>query len=164
MSKFKTLFLFIFLIFLGFLFGLNFNLIKEKINNFFSSKKACTLEAKICLDGTTVGRIPPNCEFAPCPTLRIDEVNKDDNDKINICGGIANIQCPEGYYCMIKENYPGAMGVCVKNRNNENSNYSCSDNGYINCMPGPAFQNPQCDLNYIKWAKENCPSFKGVVY
>lgn len=29
---------------------------------------ACTLEAKICPDGTTVGRTGPNCEFAVCPT------------------------------------------------------------------------------------------------
>lgn len=27
---------------------------------------ACTLEAKICPDGSSVGRIAPNCEFAPC--------------------------------------------------------------------------------------------------
>jgi putative hemolysin len=28
---------------------------------------ACTLEAKICPDGTAVGRVGPNCEFAQCP-------------------------------------------------------------------------------------------------
>lgn len=28
---------------------------------------ACTMEAKICPDGSSVGRMPPNCEFAPCP-------------------------------------------------------------------------------------------------
>ena len=28
---------------------------------------ACTTEAKICPDGTAVGRTGPNCEFAPCP-------------------------------------------------------------------------------------------------
>lgn len=28
----------------------------------------CTLEAKICPDGSTVGRTGKNCEFAPCPT------------------------------------------------------------------------------------------------
>jgi len=28
---------------------------------------ACTLEAKICPDGSSVGRTGPNCEFAPCP-------------------------------------------------------------------------------------------------
>lgn len=28
---------------------------------------ACTEEAKVCDDGTAVGRTWPNCEFAPCP-------------------------------------------------------------------------------------------------
>lgn len=27
----------------------------------------CTLDAKICPDGSSVGRVPPSCEFAPCP-------------------------------------------------------------------------------------------------
>lgn len=27
----------------------------------------CTLDAKICPDGSSVGRVPPNCDFAPCP-------------------------------------------------------------------------------------------------
>jgi len=27
----------------------------------------CTADAKICPDGTGVGRVGPNCEFAPCP-------------------------------------------------------------------------------------------------
>ncbi len=29
--------------------------------------KACTMEAKICPDGSAVGRSGPNCEFAACP-------------------------------------------------------------------------------------------------
>lgn len=29
---------------------------------------ACTMDAKICPDGSAVGRSGPNCEFAPCPT------------------------------------------------------------------------------------------------
>ena len=28
---------------------------------------ACTQEAKLCPDGSSVGRTGPNCEFAPCP-------------------------------------------------------------------------------------------------
>ncbi len=37
---------------------------------------ACTLEAKICPDGTTVGRSGPSCEFAVCPfpNVSIDSV------------------------------------------------------------------------------------------
>ena len=30
--------------------------------------KACTEEAKLCDDGSAVGRTWPNCEFAPCPS------------------------------------------------------------------------------------------------
>lgn len=29
---------------------------------------ACTMEAKLCPDGSAVGRTGPNCEFAACPT------------------------------------------------------------------------------------------------
>ena len=28
---------------------------------------ACTMDAKVCPDGSAVGRTGPNCEFAPCP-------------------------------------------------------------------------------------------------
>ncbi len=31
------------------------------------SNIVCTMEAKQCPDGTYVQRIPPDCEFAPCP-------------------------------------------------------------------------------------------------
>lgn len=31
------------------------------------SEVACTLDAKLCPDGSYVSRIPPDCEFAPCP-------------------------------------------------------------------------------------------------
>lgn len=30
---------------------------------------ACTMEAKLCPDGSAVGRIGPDCEFAMCPEL-----------------------------------------------------------------------------------------------
>jgi len=33
------------------------------------TQPACTLEAKICPDGSTVGREGPNCEFAECPLI-----------------------------------------------------------------------------------------------
>jgi hypothetical protein len=31
--------------------------------------RACSLVAKMCPDGSVVGRTGPNCEFAPCPTV-----------------------------------------------------------------------------------------------
>ena len=30
---------------------------------------ACAMDAKVCPDGSSVGRILPNCEFAPCPEV-----------------------------------------------------------------------------------------------
>lgn len=30
---------------------------------------ACTTDAKLCPDGSSVGRLPPNCEFAECPII-----------------------------------------------------------------------------------------------
>lgn len=35
-----------------------------------SNQKGCTMEAKVCPDGSAVGRSGPNCEFAPCPTMQ----------------------------------------------------------------------------------------------
>ena len=33
-----------------------------------NTPKGCTMEAKICPDGSSVGRAGPNCEFTVCPT------------------------------------------------------------------------------------------------
>jgi membrane-bound inhibitor of C-type lysozyme len=38
---------------------------------------ACTLDAKICPDGSAVGRVAPSCEFAACPTTPIAYVCAD---------------------------------------------------------------------------------------
>lgn len=45
---------------------LNFTLWQLNKNTIDTSMIACTMEAKICPDGTAVGRSGPNCEFAPC--------------------------------------------------------------------------------------------------
>jgi hypothetical protein len=34
-----------------------------------NQQKACTMEAKLCPDGSSVGRSGPNCEFAACPEI-----------------------------------------------------------------------------------------------
>lgn len=72
--------------------------------------KACTQEAKLCPDGSAVGRTGPNCEFAPCPskeptacTMQYDPV----------CASVAvqciKAPCPAieqtfGNECMMKAN------------------------------------------------------------
>lgn len=37
---------------------------------------ACTMEAKLCPDGSAVGRVGPNCEFAPCPGEKVTSTFK----------------------------------------------------------------------------------------
>jgi hypothetical protein len=32
-----------------------------------NNQVACTMEAKLCPDGSSVGRSGPKCEFLPCP-------------------------------------------------------------------------------------------------
>jgi hypothetical protein len=44
---------------------------KNKSNQ-FTEGVACTMEAKICDDGSAVGRTGPNCEFAACPAPVVD--------------------------------------------------------------------------------------------
>ena len=34
-----------------------------------SEESVCTMDAKVCPDGTFVGRVGPNCEFAKCPSI-----------------------------------------------------------------------------------------------
>ena len=43
----------------------------EKITE--KEQEVCTQEAKQCPDGSYVSRTGPNCEFAPCPEIKIDE-------------------------------------------------------------------------------------------
>jgi len=52
--------------------------------------QACTEEAKICPDGTVVGRNPAlNCEFDPCPQQKeCAEEGEEFSDEMNCCGDL----------------------------------------------------------------------------
>lgn len=47
----------------------------EAPENVAQNSKACTQEAKICPDGTSVSRMGTNCEFAPCPGQNVPQTN-----------------------------------------------------------------------------------------
>lgn len=47
----------------------------------------CTLDAKICPDGTSVGRVGPDCEFAPCPGKECDAGEFCEYTEAAQCGG-----------------------------------------------------------------------------
>ncbi len=50
-----------------FLFGVSFALADETADADASAGVICTAEAKMCPDGSAVGRTGPHCEFAKCP-------------------------------------------------------------------------------------------------
>ncbi len=55
---------------------------------------ACTLEAKVCPDGSYVGRTGPRCEFTPCP----GETPAPTSIPQGECA--VDSDCPSGYVCI----------------------------------------------------------------
>lgn len=88
-----------------------------KIDNQSQNPIACTEEAKICPDGSAVGRTGPNCEFAQCPpTIGIAKINQ----KIMIFGVaitplrvVDDSRCPSGVNCV----WAGNINISVKIEN-----------------------------------------------
>ncbi|MFZ6035391.1 MAG: hypothetical protein ACOYUB_04600 [Patescibacteria group bacterium] len=117
---------------------------------------ACTMDAKICPDGSSVGRVPPTCEFSPCPSTSF-------TDDGQMCGGIRGRDCPAGYTCKLDGYYPDAAGTCVREAE-KITGFECPKTGYINCMPGTDSLRWECSSQYLDWASQNCPGFEGGAY
>ncbi len=49
---------------------LTYSWVNKAVDTSPPQQAACTLEAMLCPDGTSVGRSGPNCSFAPCPSPR----------------------------------------------------------------------------------------------
>ncbi|NTU47302.1 hypothetical protein HGA88_06795 [Candidatus Roizmanbacteria bacterium] len=43
-----------------------------------------------------------------------------------------------------------------------NTSYACPKAEWVNCMPGPGKQKPECASAFLEWATKNCPGFKGA--
>ena len=159
LSKSVALFLFIALPISAFLFGMKYQLLLEESNTpipFFPPAKACTLEAKLCADGSSVGRVGPNCEFAPCPT-------PSSLKPVQFCGGIAGKVCPGGFTCKYDGTYPDAGGICITGE--MKPLYVCPTTGWVNCMPILTEEAKKgCSKEAVEWYKVNCPNFKGTAY
>ncbi|MBX9765300.1 hypothetical protein K2X83_01520 [Patescibacteria group bacterium] len=60
---------------------------------------ACTMDAKMCPDGSYVGRIAPRCEFAPCPNVTpradVNPIPRPIESEPVFCTADAKI-CPDG--------------------------------------------------------------------
>lgn len=90
---------------------------------------ACTMEAKLCPDGSYVSRTGPNCEFAPCPgknnndnlpSLRLRQAGNNINPIE--CGDEEKI-CPDGTYIQrIGPNCDWPDCPEINNNTNDNNN------------------------------------------
>ena len=40
--------------------------------------------------------------------------------------------------------------------------YTCPTEEWVDCMPTIGDSKPQCENDFLKWAKQNCPNFKGA--
>lgn len=65
----------------------------SEVDNKQPEQKACTMEAKLCDDGTYVSRTGPNCEFTPCPTNNNQQTATDDQQ-------ISQMANPASTYCV----------------------------------------------------------------
>ncbi len=74
-------------IFVGILFLFVFSVVvlspsKKKILEPKPTPIVCTQEAKICPDGSAVGRSGPQCEFALCPTTSVKDIKDTNNTQV----------------------------------------------------------------------------------
>jgi len=112
---------------------------------------ACTAEAKMCPDGSGVGRVGPNCEFAECPVVGIGELP----DGVPFaqegehCGGFIKDApvCTKGYHCLLNVSRPDTGGICladpVTGGGNGIAPYTSGIRGTIMVGPTcPVMQNP----------------------
>ena len=81
------------------------------------------------------------------------------------CGGIADIQCPKGYQCVIKATYPDAMGTCKKKKACV-QNVMCTltshwDSKACACVPNTCIDNVMC-TSTSHWDSTLCECVENV--
>lgn len=97
----------------------SFSLVPKTLVN--NKNVACTTEAKICPDGSAVGRIGPNCEFAKCQstgtnkenTVNSSPVQSNSNQSDNSNSGSAVIPTSgQGNTCAVYTTPQGKIRYC----------------------------------------------------
>ncbi|MCX6708748.1 MAG: hypothetical protein NTW67_03850 [Candidatus Woesearchaeota archaeon] len=97
---------------------------------------ACTEEAKLCPDGSAVGRTGPNCEFAPCPVPKLGSAD-------------LHWQCEDGSWSVSPEN-------CFENKCISKDDCQLLEVSFTPCSPykiatpksvhkAPVFSAKKCD-------------------
>lgn len=69
MKKINIILILVFVVAIGAVLTRGYFLYQNLINS--QKPVACTMDAKVCPDGSAVGRTAPKCEFAPCPDYTV---------------------------------------------------------------------------------------------
>ena len=72
----KTHYVFFVIFFLGMLFISACS--QQSSTTVEDTQTGCTKDAKVCPDGSVVGRVPPDCNFSPCPGGESDSSIEED--------------------------------------------------------------------------------------
>jgi len=140
--KFSPYFLGIILILLSIAFILSFKILQKP------KGISCTLEAKLCPDGSTVGRIPPNCEFAPClkilttPTIQNVYTSCYSNDDCLLINNKYGVDCCGDNNCQpVDYSQSSWIAVNTKWQAEQISKLCITDRACPNCLPRPINEN-----------------------
>jgi hypothetical protein len=113
-NKLKIIIVFLILVSIaGIAFTLNYSPESQPIE---SGEYICTTEAKLCPDGSYVGRSGPKCEFARCPnagtkiTARINQKVVLDDVSITPLEVVSDSRCPKNVNCV----WAGSVIIKVK--------------------------------------------------
>ncbi len=117
-----------------------------------TKRVACTMEAKLCSDGSAVGRTGPNCEFTACPEAGENSICKD------LCG---NGSCQEivcmGSGCPCAETAESCPQDCAKSTGDDLT--SCQTDS--DCACGTKINTGECFVGNKKYVNvlKQCPDY-----
>lgn len=113
-----------------------------------SSSVVCTREAQLCPDGSTVGRVGPNCEFAPCPgNNSMSQGNS--GSCVNYCGdGKCQKTVCETVDCPCVESQENCPIDCVASNDSEIPEIPCPEDAKV-CQDGSTVVRvgPNCEFS-----------------
>lgn len=105
---------------LAIIFGASFWMISKSVdsNPIFvgvskkTPQKVCTQEAKMCPDGSYVGRSGPKCNFSGCPTAPEENCVAEGESIGAVRPGVIAKKCCAGMDPVIPKGIIGTQGIC----------------------------------------------------